>query len=200
MGTPKLSVIKFESLGSNGGDHLAGHATFSDGKRLHVYGRVGGDWAFMPDTPEGMRSVGRPLIGRRGAALNLALPLVLAFEQERNAARDRVKMLTDARNDTVERAVGQLQATGARMVDKAGEWIRELDAAAASLGPRDRAAKAILDVARRIERLRGEASEMDGTVQGAEDALNEAKAQFEAMAATVPPLVSEAHPEGESQI
>ena len=193
-----LTVTAFESLGTIGGAHLAGYATFSDGTRLRVWGHVGGDWTFKPNTPEGMRSVGRPLHARRAEALNAQVGPVLEYERTRKDAADRVRWLTEALTAAVEATVIQLQGAGARMVDKAAGWARELDAAAeaAKRIGQTRVAASIADVARGLRAGREAAESKNGEARAAEHALNEAKAQFEALGANRPALRDPSNPDG----
>lgn len=132
--TDRVTLTRFESLGSLNPrtSHLAGWATFSDGRRLHVYGTVGTTaWQYIP---EGKTSVAhaRKLSGPRLHLLNEGVKPFLAYELALDDARQAAKVAGQAFDLAVTNAALRRKDAAERLLESGPALVKRLGEAAAS--------------------------------------------------------------------
>lgn len=132
--TDRVTLTRFESLGSLNPrtSHLAGWATFSDGRRIHVYGTVGTTaWQYIP---EGKTTVAhaRKLSGPRLHLLNEGLKPFLAYEVALAMGRAKAEAAGQAFNLAVSAAASRRKDAAERLLGNVPALVKRLGEAAAS--------------------------------------------------------------------
>lgn len=170
-------LTRFESFGSVGPEsgQLAGMATFSDGRTIHVYGTVGTtSWQYIP---KGARSIanGRKLSGVRVHVLNKALVPFIEYERELERRRSAATMASAIYGGRVSAVVADRKNAGERLLETVPALVKRLGEAAASA------------TAAHHERLSDELVSIAETLAGFSyaavarvEAMNEAEADFTA--------------------
>lgn len=132
--TDRVTLTRFESMGSLNPlvSHLAGWATFSDGRRLHVYGTVGTTaWQYIPAGKHTVANA-RRLSGPRMHLLNEGLKPFLAYELALHQARAAAEVAGQAFNLAVTNAALRRKDAAERLLENGPALVKRLGEAAAS--------------------------------------------------------------------
>lgn len=181
----RVRLTHFESLGSISPTlgHLAGWATFSDRRRIHVFGTVGTTaWQYSP-TYRGQTTPPRKLSGVRVHLLNEALVPFITYERRLQEARLAAETAGQGFNLAVTNVALARKDAGERLLESCPSLVARLGQAAASAkaAHHDALSDELVSVAEALAGFSYMAVAKVDAMNDAEQAFKEARAACDAI-------------------